>query len=213
MNREGPDQKPATGADNLSQQRFSKELADFKKSVRPDMILDGIRFHSRCEVAAAILLERYVPRFRVKEGETYQVPIGFGRFVDFALEKDGRKYLLEYHPANLKFEMNGKAYARLCQALGTVEPKTRRAIRDAIRDDKLVDYIRKRAFCIQFSPIEEVQKSTLIVCDNPVQFYRLVIRKFGSNVPNEKQFLREWIREEHTGGRGRSGPPRDGGMS
>jgi hypothetical protein len=213
MNREGHDPQPSSGPADLSRERFSKELAEFRTSARPDMIHHGIRFHSRCEVACAILLERYVPRFKIKEGETYQVPIGFGRFVDFALEKDGRKYLLEYHPANLKFEMNGKAYARLCQALGTVEPKTRRAIREAIRDDKLVDYIRKRAFCIQFSPIEEVQKCTLIVCENPIQLYRLVMKKFGVNVPNEKQFIREWIHEERTGGRGRSRPTHDGGMS
>ena len=204
MNREDLTPPQHNAAADFSREQFSKELAEFRKSARPDMIHHGIRFHSRCEVACAVLMERYIPRFKIKEGETYQIPIGFGRFVDFALEKDGRRYLFEYHPANLKFEMNGKAYSNLCNALAQVPKHLRREIRDAIRDDKLIDYIKKRAFCIQFSPIEEIQKSTLIVCEDPERFYRLVIKKFGAAYPNEKQFIREFVDEERTCGRGRS---------
>lgn len=185
-----------------SRNDFSAELAAFRKSARPDMIHGGIRFHSRCEVACAVLLERYVPGFRIREGETYQVPIGFGRFVDFALEKDGRQYLIEYHPANLKFEMNPRAYGKLCTALAQISKQLRREIREAVREDKFADYVRKRFFCIQHSPLEEVQKSTLIVCDDPIKFYRLVIKKFGHGYPDEKKFLREWYEEERTCGRG-----------
>lgn len=173
------------------------------------MIHGGIRFHSRCEVACAVLLERYVSGFRIREGETYQVPIGFGRFVDFALEKDGRRYLIEYHPANLKFEMNPRAYAKLCNALGQIPKQLRREIREAVREDKFADYVRKRFFCIQHSPLEEVQKSTLIVCDDPMKFYRLVIKKFGSNVPKENLFIAQWDDEEKTCGRGRFRSTRD----
>lgn len=213
MSTEQNRQEPNKAPDDFARSSFSEELAAFRKSARPDMIHHGIRFHSRCEVACAVLMERYIPGFRIREGITYQVPIGFGRFVDFGLEANDRRYLIEYHPANVKFEMSGRAYSRLCNALGHCDRKTRREIREAIRDDKLVDYIKKRAFCIQFSPIEEIQKSTLIVCSDPERFYRLVIKKFGHGYPDEKKFLREWLHEERTCGRGRTRSSRDDGMS
>jgi len=70
----------------------------------------GHSFDSQREAACALLMEKYISAFRIKEGLTFQWPTADGRLVDFYLgEIEGVPTFVEYHPiiaANPRFSMS-----------------------------------------------------------------------------------------------------------
>lgn len=181
---------------DLSSSDFGKECRQFRNKGTA-LIHDGIRFQSRSEVACAVLMEKYINSFRVREGVTYQVPIGFDRFVDFRVfDEDGRSVLIEYHPINLRFELSKPVYGRLSRLMHHIPKQERRELRDILRTEMLAHYSSKRRWVVQHSRDPEIQNCEVLICDSPERFYRAVIKRFGQSYPNEHQFLREFERIE-----------------
>lgn len=73
------------------------------KSIATSMTASGCRyrdefFDSQSEAAVGILLEKYLPSFRISRGSTFQVPVGAKRIDFFLGEFHGHPHFLEYHP-------------------------------------------------------------------------------------------------------------------
>jgi hypothetical protein len=145
-----------------------------------------ITFASHAEYAAGILLERYLAEFQLKMGTTFQVPIGHDKTCDFYVNG----VFVEYHPCNLNYEFDDRqALRRFWESLKHVKQPFRDHIIESISDELSEKYYRRRKFLITMHGGKD---SELIVCRNPTDFYRNVIKRFGANPPREATFLQEF---------------------
>jgi len=142
----------------------------------------GIGYCSLSEAALAACLELYVPGFKPIEGETYQIPIGNGRTVDFCLND----VLIEYHEPVLKAlphklgdfgsMENYVSFLRELRKAGHDKyrkPKTLSAWRERLADN----YYCKRREMLNAS--HEFQDTELIVAHCREDFYQKVILRFA----------------------------------
>ncbi len=149
----------------------------------------GVKFCSRSEAICAELLRRYVPHFHLQEGLTFQVPIGRDQrgnvlAVDFLV--DG--VLFEYHPVRLfknrrRFgdflsKQEYRAYADVCHSLSRDQ---REFFQDSVRARLAKNYFTKRRALLDQHPT--YRRMELIVATSPEEFYVLVLKRFGKNVP------------------------------
>lgn len=165
-------------------------------------LLEGVRFNSRAEAAAGVLMARYIPGFELVSWKTFQVPIGVGsggdlQTVDFRF----RNFFIEYHPPRVKrFPANRRARRRKRN-----EPRQLRELRRQLSEagnrswkrKKLLQqmreylgegYRRKREMQLRNSPL--VQKFTLIVVASPQELYQKVVLRFGRrNLPSPERFV------------------------
>ena len=149
----------------------------------------GVKFCSRSEAICAELLRRYVPHFNLQEGLTFQVPIGRDQrgnvlAVDFLV--DG--VLFEYHPVRLfknrrRFgdflsKQEYRAYADVYHSLSRDQ---REFFQDSVRARLAKNYFAKRRALLDQHPT--YRRIELIVATSPEEFYALVLKRFGKNVP------------------------------
>ena len=147
---------------------------------------DRLQFASKSEMAAGLLLERYIPGFELVTGTTFQVPIGLGKHCDF---KVGNIFL-EYHPVNLHFEFYDKqALRQFRTALRHVPKNAKRQIVEALKLELGERYYRNRKVAVD---MWHITKPELIVVQDPVELYRQVIKPHGKDVPKEHKFLAEF---------------------
>lgn len=145
-----------------------------------------INFASYAEYAAGMLLERYIGDFELKNGTTYQVPIGHNKTCDFMING----VFVEYHPCNLNHEFdNKKALRQFCEALKHIKQSFKDHIITAISDELNEKYYRRRKFLITMHAGKD---SELIVCHDASDLYRNVIKRFSGNPPREAKFLQEF---------------------
>lgn len=146
-----------------------------------------IKFSSKAEMAAGLLLEKYLPDFTLIPDDTFQVPIGAGKVCDF---KIGCTYV-EYHPLNLHFDFDDrKAYRQLTSALKSLDNGyIREQIIGAIRSELAEKYYRRRKLLIGLSC---PSNSDLVVVENASELHAKVIRRFATVYPREKEFVREF---------------------
>jgi hypothetical protein len=148
-----------------------------------------IKFCSRSEAICAELLKRFVPHFDLREGVTFQVAIGRDSqgntlAVDFLV--DG--VLFEYHPVRLFKsrrrcgDFNSKheyrAYADVCHSL---RGDQREFFQAAMKSRLAKNYYAKRRALLDEHPM--YRRMELIVATSPEEFYALVLKRFGRNVP------------------------------
>lgn len=151
----------------------------------------GIFFSSLSEAAIALVLEEFVPDFRVAPGVTYQVPLGQGRTVDFAIGET----FIEYHPIRMPQHSRRKISRRSRLA----NPRPRRSGRSSYagphdyyhseqRRMLAQRYYSKRRRAIdQNSALRGIE---LIVATSREEFYVLVFRRFaGPAAPTLDHFL------------------------
>ena len=147
-----------------------------------------LRFDSKSEYACGVLLERYIPGFELKMGETLQVPVGFGKLIDFRVQG----VFVEYHPTNIHHEFDNRGALRnLLDATRRLKEHQRNQILDAVRDELHEKYCRRRKFLLTVTIGKDAE---LIVCRTPDDFYTMVIKRFGVNCPQLKEFRREFHR-------------------
>lgn len=139
------------------------------------------RFSSASEAACAILMECFIPEFRIREGVTFQIPLtrtrrGHIRAVDFCVHNA----LVEYHPIP---RARCRAKRPPSGAGGSMQGRAFEARRAAI----LERYRAERQRLVSAHP-EHADKE-LIVVSSPAEFYERVIRRFSVHPPPLAQFL------------------------
>lgn len=150
---------------------------------------EGVAFCSRSEAICAELLLRYVPNFELREGLTFQVAVGKDSqgnvlAVDFLV--DG--VLFEYHPARLfksrrrcgdfNSKREYRAYAGICHSL---KGEQREFFQAAMRSRLARSYYAKRRALLDQHPM--YRRMELVVATTPEEFYYLILKRFGKNVP------------------------------
>lgn len=148
-----------------------------------------IEFCSRSEAICAELLRQFVPHFTLQSGVTFQVAIGSDCHgntlaVDFLV--DG--VLFEYHPVRLfknrrrcgdfNSKREYRAYTDICHSLGAEQ---REFFQDAMRARLSDNYYHKRRALLDQHPV--FRRMELVVATTPEEFYHLILRRFGKNVP------------------------------
>ncbi len=148
-----------------------------------------VEFCSRSEAICAELLRQFVPHFTLQTGVTFQVAIGSDCHgntlaVDFLV--DG--VLFEYHPVRLfknrrrcgdfNSKREYRAYTDICHSLGADQ---REFFQDAMRARLSDNYYHKRRALLDQHPV--FRRMELVVATTPEEFYHLVLRRFGKNVP------------------------------
>ncbi len=142
----------------------------------------GVGYSSLSEAACGALLELYIPGFRVVEGETYQIPIGKGRSVDFLI--DG--VLFEYHPPRLIAERRGcgdfpnhRAYEQFRRTFNRVryDKRRRETLLAATVAELGEHYYHRRRAMLDEHPI--YKDCELVVATGIQEFYQRVIQRFG----------------------------------
>lgn len=158
-----------------------------------------IRFASRSEMAAGLLLEKYIPNFHLSVGETMQVPIGLNKVCDFKVND----VFLEYHPMNLHFEFDDRqALRQLKAACRHVKKPFRDQIYEAIKAELSEKYFRRRKMLISMHTGDPACE--LIVAQDASDLYRQVIKRFALEYPKERAFVREFeILRDSSDGRAR----------
>lgn len=157
----------------------------------------GVKFCSRSEAVCAELLQRYVPNFELRYGITFQVAIGNdGRgntlSVDFLV--DG--VLFEYHPVRLfknrrrygdfRSKREYRSYSGICHSL---KGEQREFFQSAMRSSLARHYYSKRRSMLDQHPL--YRRMELVVATDPVEFYNLILKRFGKNIPSSvERFLR-----------------------
>lgn len=189
-------------ADKRSRKRERRAEAERKRALQIEVLDDesgadsefaqaspGVAFCSRSEAICAELLQRYVPHFELKQGVTFQVAIGQDSqgntlAVDFLV--DG--VLFEYHPVrffknrrrcgdfNSKHEY--REYTDICHSLRSDQ---REFFQAAMRSRLTRHYYAKRRAILDQHPM--YRRMELIVATSPEDFYFLVLKRFGNNVP------------------------------
>jgi hypothetical protein len=149
----------------------------------------GVKFCSRSEAICAELLKRYVPHFELQEGLTFQVPIGRDQrgnvlAVDFLV--DG--VLFEYHPVRLfknrrRFGdfLNKQEYRSYADAYHSLSRDKREFFQDSVKARLAKNYFIKRRALLDQHPT--YRRMELIVATTPEEFFTLVLKRFGKNVP------------------------------
>jgi hypothetical protein len=145
-----------------------------------------LRFASRSEYACGVMLEKYVPNFELANGFTFQVGVGFNKTIDFYVHGT----FIEYHPIVLQREFDNRtALRKFFDALKQVKSYYKEAIIDAIKDELAEKYYRRRKFLVTMAAGKDAE---LIVAVNPQDFYRTVLKRFGVNIPKEREALVEF---------------------
>lgn len=162
---------------------------DIDKGLESPTRMGSVKFCSRSEAICAELLRRYVPNFEVREGVTFQVAIGRDAqgntlAVDFLV--DG--VFFEYHPVRLFKnrrrcgDFNSKneyrAYTNICHSL---RGEQKDFFQQTIRSRLSKNYYAKRRAQLDQHPL--YRRMELVVASSPEEFYSLILKRFGHNVP------------------------------
>jgi hypothetical protein len=156
-------------------------------------MFNGMGFCSVAEAACAIMLELYVPDFKVQEGVTYQIAMHNGGSVDFAISG----VLFEYHHlrsyrdrrrfGDFKDRQSYEAFQRqFCRVRNN--PYKREKLIAQTRRELRESYINRRRQMIDANPIHRGRE--LIVATSVEELYENVIRRFNPHFsPNRDEFL------------------------
>lgn len=166
--------------------------SSFDRSVMPPVQgepveLEQLKFGSKSECACGLMLESYVSDFKLKTGETFQVPLLGGRTCDFKVNG----LWFEYHPIQLQFEFKDKqAYRQLMSTLKRVAKHDRETIASSLVSEKAEQYYRKRSFLIEGTIGH--RNFELVVADSPKEFINQVLKRFSAKLPSNKKLSDEF---------------------
>lgn len=150
------------------------------------------------EAACSGLMQEFIPSFLPIPGETIQVPIGFGRSVDFRL---GGSYI-EYHEPRI-FVSSKKLgeykswfeYRAFLRELDRARPSRRDSLIDNQRQTLLDRYTMRRRRALDEHP--DSRGAELVVVHDFDSIYDLVIKRFspfgGEEVRDEARILHRTI--------------------
>lgn len=182
---------PVAGRERASPKRGKK-----RGRGKPSPSYRGINYGSISEAALGILLEQLIPNFSVKEGHTFQLPLGQGRTVDFLIENT----LVEFHfprsysrgrdLGDFKDKKERRDFLRSLNRVGRNRHQRKKLLR-ATHKKLLQNYVQKRRKQIDLSLYGP--HTELIVASTPEEFYHNVICRFvGWDVVSEEDFVRRF---------------------
>lgn len=160
---------------------------------KPTPTYRGINYGSISEAAFGILLEELIPGFSVKEGDTFQLPLGQGRTVDFLINNT----LVEFHfprsysrgndLGDFKDHKERRTFLKSLSRVGRNRHQRKKLLR-ATHEQLINNYTAKRRRQIDMSVYGP--HTELIVASTPEEFYWKVICRFvGLNVISEQKFV------------------------
>jgi hypothetical protein len=146
--------------------------------------LETLRFGSISEYACGVMLEKYIPGFELKMGETLQVDIGQGRTCDFRVNG----VFLEFHPIVLTREFrDSKAFRDFWQCAQNLKRPIREIMVGAICKEMREQYYSRRKQLID----GKFGIQTLVVATN-VSEMRDFMRWHCIDLPSQNQFRSEF---------------------
>ena len=181
-------QPDTQGFDDFSSHRFSRHLNEYRKTnkKRSHLFYNGIRYASKAEISCVKALEAYCD-WEPVEGETYQIPIGHGKYCDFRVDD----IFIEFHPIILSRAVHAPAYKLLQKALRSAKESVRRDLKAALKIHLFLEYSDKRDWSIRLHHSQDVCDAELIVVPSSLDFYRYVIKRFAvGKIPKERDFVR-----------------------
>lgn len=182
------DKHESTGSSNdngLRTPRLDKQEVTQTRRTCP---LETLSFSSKSEAACGIMLEKYVPDFKLVPGETFQIPVG-SKKIDFQLEG----VFVEFHPIQLRHEFaSKKAYDQFKVAIGRLEDWQKSELQEILSEEFQMQYKKGRVNIL--GCFEETKNSEVIICYNGSDFVDNVLMRFGSRseLPSRNKLLEEW---------------------
>ena len=149
---------------------------------KPRFYYQNIGYCSLSEAACGVLMEQFISGFRLVNGETFQIPMGGGRSVDFFV----RGVLVEYHHLRLKVERkrfgdfgSREEYLEYSRELRRVRHNRHRREKliKRTREKLSLNYFEKRRRIIDDHPI--YGGTELVVASSLEDFYDQVILRFS----------------------------------
>lgn len=179
---------------NLSRESFPKRRnginTDLETFPQKTPYYKGVKFDSKSEVICCKLMEAFVPGWQLEVGKTYAVHIGHGKYCDFRIGNT----LVEYHPIVLARELSKASYKMLSAALRGLGQNARERIKKAVERHCKEEYVRKRRFSVRVNPDIDIQECDLILAASPEEFYDLVLKNFGRDLPSKAKVLKSFPR-------------------
>lgn len=164
-----------------------------KAHAQPTIFFDRIGYCSLSEAACGVLLQLYVPGFKVIEGRTYQVPFGNGRSVDFVVDD----FVFEYHQPRFFPERrrygdfrDGREYSKFIEKFNRLRSNPRQAAKLVKEtEEQLVrNYYEKRRAQLDEHPL--LSELDLVVAGSPGEFHSRVIQQYqAGDSPSADEFL------------------------
>lgn len=155
-------------------------------ALQPPTTPEIYTFDSRSEAVCAIILEQYIPDWKVKRGSTWQIPLPYGKLADFRVYNT----VIEFHPIELYREFkDALAYSQFTSALLTISPDKSEEFEKSIKIEKYYEYKSKRKELVDSS--EDLYFCDLEVCSNEEAFAETVSSLVGYRI-DSGEILREW---------------------
>lgn len=152
--------------------------------------LNGQLYDSKSEAVTALMLEKYIPNFKLERGATFQANRDTHCVYDFVLPEA----IVEWHPIQIRYDaspMERQAYRDLKSQLRTIED--RKAFRELSREyseELAVQYWMERQEASDNSQV--YQGKEVILARNAGELYNQVISRFGKNYPSRKEFTKQF---------------------
>lgn len=164
------------------------EVVDSRKILYQENYYD-----SYYEAATASLMEKYIPGFVVRRGETYQITNGIHKKIDFFV----KGVFLEFQPILLSktegslgaFETE-EEFNAYNSRLARLSPGQVREYKARWVEELKQRYYKKRRAALDENP--EFKDKELIVAVDANDLYDSVIERFGTNIPTKKAFRGEF---------------------
>jgi len=165
-------------AENLRKKRYS---------------FDGNWFDSQEEAACGVLMAKYIPKFRVREGETFQLNTEIPKTIDFLVEG----IFVEYHPIILCKSENGlgdigsrEEYARFREIREFLSSEEKKEFERDYMRVLAVNYFESRRAAIDQS--DTYRGSELVLVQDSGELYDSIITRFGRGYSSRDDFIREF---------------------
>jgi len=182
---------------------------------------NGNLYASRSEAACAILMERYIPGFKIKDGKTFQIPLGVSsgghlRTADFMVHG----VLVEYHPPRIHKSSkkpggfkNWEEYDNYRAVYQQCTPDQKETLKKLTEIKLTRNYTEKRLSQMAECPQHRGRELLVLVDSNDL--YDKVLKRFGGpDLPDRDTILREFRiatrkPQEIAGSRKKSGQKRE----
>ncbi|MAG20163.1 hypothetical protein CL618_01890 [archaeon] len=150
---------------------------------------NGIKYHSQQEATCGYLLEKYVPHFDIREGETFQINGDIEKSIDFLVNG----VFVEWHPCtpyhggrgDIPIHEEGQSFKRVTGNLEGAEKK------EFVQDYGLVlamNYLDERRQAVENSSYASTE---VVLVQDPKQLYEFISR-YNPDMPEQAEFVREF---------------------
>ncbi len=157
------------------------------RNKKTKFIFNGRLYDSNTEAVVANLFEKYMPGYKVIEGETFQINSKSGALLDFILP-DGK--ILEWHPVNITYDASREDRQAYRELISQLPPKERGEFKRWYHDEIALDYWISRQEKVDSSPIFHGRE--VILVRNFDELYKEVLSFYNVDIPNKNSLKIEY---------------------